>query len=271
VHKLAEALEAEGLDVWIDDRIDYGTRWPLVIESAIDSCDSFILVASENSHASEWVQHEMARAKRLEKQIFPLLLNGNPWISFESTQYFDVRDQSLPNEKFFQALKNSENMRFAYFQSMVFDAWPVYCNDEYGFSVNYPGNGEFTKLENGIQIEMPVLQGTNLLYKSIMIHLKEDGILPNSLVKDFAWIDPPRYIDILGKRFLRESASEGGMSKVYECVSYSILREDKVIALSLNLTSFQPGVFIPGEVTIVDSEAQKEVLLYMVSSFTWLE
>src|SRR5688572_3601056 len=85
VHKLAEALQVEGFDVWIDDRIDYGTRWPLVIESAIDSCDSFILVASENAHASEWVQHELARAQRLHKQIFPLLLKGHPWISFEST------------------------------------------------------------------------------------------------------------------------------------------------------------------------------------------
>jgi hypothetical protein len=31
VHRLAEALQNENFDVWIDDRIDYGTRWPLVI------------------------------------------------------------------------------------------------------------------------------------------------------------------------------------------------------------------------------------------------
>ncbi len=84
MHNLAEVLQDKGFDVWIDDRIDYGTRWPLVIEDAIDSCESFILVASRNSHESTWVQHEFARAQRLEKKIFPLLLDGDAWLSFEA-------------------------------------------------------------------------------------------------------------------------------------------------------------------------------------------
>ena len=28
VYKLADAMQSEGLEIWIDDRIDYGTRWP---------------------------------------------------------------------------------------------------------------------------------------------------------------------------------------------------------------------------------------------------
>ena len=31
-HRLAEALEQHGVSVWIDDRIDYGTQWPHVIQ-----------------------------------------------------------------------------------------------------------------------------------------------------------------------------------------------------------------------------------------------
>lgn len=31
IHKLAEALVNEGFEVWIDDRIDYGDEWPMVI------------------------------------------------------------------------------------------------------------------------------------------------------------------------------------------------------------------------------------------------
>src|SRR5262245_4679442 len=109
VHKMAEAMQSEGFEVWIDDRIDYGTRWPLVIETAIDSCDAFILVASNNSHESRWVQHEIARAQRLEKQIFPVLLGGEPWLSFESIQYFDVRDGALPSRKFYDVLRQNVN------------------------------------------------------------------------------------------------------------------------------------------------------------------
>ena len=271
VHKLADAVQADGFEVWIDDRIDFGTRWPLVIESAIDSCDSFILVASENSHASEWVQHELARAQRLHKQVFPLLLNGHPWISFESTQYFNVTDQSLPNQKFYAALKNSDNRRFTYFREMVSGSWPVYCNKEYQFSVNYPRNGDFLESESEVQVDMPVLKDTNLLNRALIIHFKKDGILSSSLPNNFAWIDEPRYIDILGLRFLKERGSEGGMSKLYECTSYSTLRQNKVVTLSLNLITRVPGVFTPGEVTIVDSTAQREILLNIVSSFTWLE
>jgi hypothetical protein len=104
VHKLQDALQNEGFEVWIDDRIDYGTRWPKVIQDQLDSCSVFIVVVSENSYESEWVQNEVARAKRKVKPIFPLLLSGEPWISVETTQYLDVRNQSLPRKKFYSDL-----------------------------------------------------------------------------------------------------------------------------------------------------------------------
>jgi hypothetical protein len=104
VHHLEEALKDRGFNVWIDDRIDYGTRWPKVIQEQLDACDAFIVVVSENSYESEWVQSEVARAKRKGKPFFPLLLSGDPWITVEVTQYVDVKDQGLPPEKFYQRL-----------------------------------------------------------------------------------------------------------------------------------------------------------------------
>jgi hypothetical protein len=105
VHKLADGIRARGFDIWIDDRIDYGSRWPKVIQENLDTCDAFIVVISENSYESEWVQSEVARAKRKGKPFFPLLLSGDPWLSIEVTQYVDVRNQSLPPEKFYERLE----------------------------------------------------------------------------------------------------------------------------------------------------------------------
>ena len=35
-YKLEAALQQEGFEVWIDDRIDYGTQWPRVVQQAVD-------------------------------------------------------------------------------------------------------------------------------------------------------------------------------------------------------------------------------------------
>ena len=104
VHKLRAALQAEGFEVWVDDRIDYGTEWPKVIQRRLDECDALVLVVSDNSYDSKWVQNEAARATRKKKPIFPLLLQGEPWLSVEATNYVDVTDGSLPNEKFYQGM-----------------------------------------------------------------------------------------------------------------------------------------------------------------------
>ena len=50
VHKLQAALQNEGLDVWIDDRIDYGTTWPKVIQQHLDDCSAFIVVMTEDAY-----------------------------------------------------------------------------------------------------------------------------------------------------------------------------------------------------------------------------
>lgn len=107
VHKLRQALIDEGFEVWIDDRIEYGDEWPLVIQEHLDSCGAFILVASENSFRSKWVQKEMTRAERIGKRLFPLLLSGQPWLSIESTQYVDVTDRSLPTERYYKRLESA--------------------------------------------------------------------------------------------------------------------------------------------------------------------
>lgn len=104
-HALAENLQNIGLDVWIDERLDYGSQWPQELQKQLDNCSAFILIMSPRSYASEWVQSELQRAKRKVKPIFPLLLEGDePWLSVESTQYYDVRGEKFPDAKFYSAI-----------------------------------------------------------------------------------------------------------------------------------------------------------------------
>ena len=105
-HGLAGNLQSMGFEVWIDARLDYGSQWPHEIQKQLDGCDVFILIMSPRSFASDWVQSELQRAKRKLKPIFPLLLEGDePWLSIESTQYYDVRGGSFPDQKFYSAIK----------------------------------------------------------------------------------------------------------------------------------------------------------------------
>jgi hypothetical protein len=105
-HKLADVLQSKGMNIWIDARLDYGSQWPQELQKQLDSCDAFIVIMTPRSFASEWVQSELQRAKRKLKPIFPLLLEGDePWLSVESTQFYDVRGETLPDARFYSALQ----------------------------------------------------------------------------------------------------------------------------------------------------------------------
>ena len=102
--KLAEALEHEGFAVWNDNRISLGTSWPRVIQEQLDQSSAVILM-TPRAYQSEWVQNELNRAKRKQKAIFPLLLEGKePWLSVESTQYLDVTNGRMPPRAFYELL-----------------------------------------------------------------------------------------------------------------------------------------------------------------------
>lgn len=103
--KLTDHLIASGFDVWIDDRIDYGEDWWATIVNAIRACGALIVIMSPDSDESRWVQREITIADNLGKPIFPLLLAGDTetsknWLIFVRTQYADVRDGTLPPERF---------------------------------------------------------------------------------------------------------------------------------------------------------------------------
>ena len=74
--KLADYLLESGFDVWIDDRIDFGSRWVGEIFTAIDGCSAFIVIMTTEAEQSEWVEKEYLHADTRHKPVFPLLLEG---------------------------------------------------------------------------------------------------------------------------------------------------------------------------------------------------
>ncbi len=78
-HKFADDLIAAGHKVWIDRSLQVGDDWEKTIEAALENAQEVIVVLSQNSIHSKWVQHEGSIAYGLKKTIFPVLLDAlNP-------------------------------------------------------------------------------------------------------------------------------------------------------------------------------------------------
>src|SRR5215208_7998470 len=105
-HKLAESLQSRGLHIWIDERLDDHPGRFRKRKKRLNNCDAFIVIMTPNAFASEQVQRELRYARQKLKPIFPLWLEGDePWHSGDSTQFYDVRRDKLPETQFYSALK----------------------------------------------------------------------------------------------------------------------------------------------------------------------
>ncbi len=102
--KLADFLLENGFDVWIDDRIDFGSRWIREIFGAIEECAAFIVIMTPRAFEREWVENERLYAKKRGKIVFPLLLEGDSFPDLGATQYYEVIGGKLPDAAFLERL-----------------------------------------------------------------------------------------------------------------------------------------------------------------------
>ncbi len=83
VGTFAERLRANGVDAWYDEwEIGPGDSFVQKINQGLGDCDKFIIVVSENSIKSRWVQEELSSAvvRRIEgeAEIIPVRLDDTP-------------------------------------------------------------------------------------------------------------------------------------------------------------------------------------------------
>jgi TIR domain/FHA domain len=76
---LREALEREGVSVWIaDDRIQGGQNYGPAVVDAIQTCKVVIVLISESSMRSPYVAREVQMAFEMDRCLLPLRLEGTP-------------------------------------------------------------------------------------------------------------------------------------------------------------------------------------------------
>ena len=272
LHKLQDALQKEDFDVWVDDRIDYGTQWPKVIQDQLDASTVFILVVSDNSYESEWVQNEVARAKRKGIPFFPLLLSGDPWLSVESTQYVDVRGEKLPPLEFYERLgilvpRNSLEITKDLPHRYTKD-WPIYRNEKYKFSFRDPPEAEIHEDDNAeVNINFRVPEGTNLLEKYIIVRCVEGNDFPNPLLirRGPDDTDPKKFI-INGIQFMRQITSSMAHSTAREKTAYATLFKNMCVVLTLNMRIADAGPHYPSLLPKLDLDSERQVALLIAST-----
>jgi hypothetical protein len=104
-YRLADALRDTGFNVWIDNaELRAGDEWWESIVRALRAAAAFIVIMTPDSRNSRWVQREILLAEQWNKPSFPILLDGENFEIYVSTQYYDLRDASLPNRKFYELL-----------------------------------------------------------------------------------------------------------------------------------------------------------------------
>lgn len=85
---LRRKLETAGFPVWMDESALLASeRWWHRIEENVRACSAFIVIMSDESANSDWVERELLLAERLRKPIFPILIEGEPWSRLANIQY----------------------------------------------------------------------------------------------------------------------------------------------------------------------------------------
>lgn len=89
---LAEALSRRGWNVWWDRQIQVGRSFSEVIERELEQARCVIVLWSQHSLASEWVQNEAAEAAR-KKMLVPVRIEDvRPPLEFRRLQTADLFD-----------------------------------------------------------------------------------------------------------------------------------------------------------------------------------
>ncbi len=72
VNRFIERLRGAGVNLWIDKNIKLGGRWDNSIETALESCNDILIMASKNSMESNNVMDEVAYALEENKRVIPI-------------------------------------------------------------------------------------------------------------------------------------------------------------------------------------------------------
>ena len=71
---LVDALQARGVDVWWDQKIEGGEDWRDAIVEGLTGADTLVILFSNECNASKQLKKELAIADTLDKEVVPVLI-----------------------------------------------------------------------------------------------------------------------------------------------------------------------------------------------------
>lgn len=141
--------------------------------------------------------------------------------------------------------------------------------------LRYPQNGRITSTtENHTQIDLPGIEGTNLISKYLTIDVVDGencSPLTDEWFPDMVGKVQKRRVKINDLLFLREEDWEGAMGKSRERVCYSISRLNICVSITMNIVFVVHDNFYPSIIPRVDLDAEKMIGSLVANTFKWID
>lgn len=103
--QFSQHLEAAGVACWFDERLDFSQPWLAVIEGRIERCAALVVVVTNASKTSPWVERELLLAEQLRKPIFPLQLGGDRWWRLSDIHTIEIDGRRMPGPGFIEQIR----------------------------------------------------------------------------------------------------------------------------------------------------------------------
>jgi len=150
--------------------------------------------------------------------------------------------------------------------------WKVYCDEEYGFYIQYPADAVLSEPEaDHTRFELAVVPGTNLGEKYLEVstqHSSEpctsplaEGYAPGSL--------PGEEVEFNGIPFTKQSGADAGAGNYYEWTAYTTGKEGVCVSFGFVLHSTNPMNY-PTPPPEYDVAAESAVLEEIMNTFGWI-
>lgn len=118
MEQIVENLRRSGFDIWIDIQKDSPNQsWQRLVKSALEGCDSLIVLASPSAKRSEWVKREIEIARDLRKTMVPVLITGEretaipaDLLGYEFVDMLKRRNQNVAYANIVQTLEAKLNI-----------------------------------------------------------------------------------------------------------------------------------------------------------------